>query len=155
MKLNNKQTLNCHHPEQSDKSKLTTACYHGGDFFQAIGEEFNSLERRHEIINADVLDAWFPPSPRVLAALNEDLPWLLRTSPPANCEGLTRVLARSRGVSPGSILPAAGSSDAIFLAFRHWLTPSSRVLILDPTHAHILRKLDQESARAMTARANA
>ncbi len=119
-------------------------CFHGGAFFDAIGPEFDHLERRHEIINADVLDAWFPPSPRVLAALSKDLPWLLRTSPPTQSEGLTRVIARVRGVAPANILPAAGSSDAIFLAFRHWLNPSSRVLILDPTYgeyAHVLEKV--------------
>jgi len=37
------------------------ACFHGGAFFEAIGAEFDHLERRHRIINADVLDAWFPP----------------------------------------------------------------------------------------------
>ena len=115
-------------------------CFHGGAFFDAIGPEFDHLERRHEIINADVLDAWFPPSPRVIAALSEDLPWLLRTSPPTQCEGMARVIARVRAVAAENILPAAGSSDAIFLAFRHWLSPSSRVLILDPTYgeyAHV------------------
>ncbi len=120
------------------------ACFHGGAFFDAIGPEFDHLERRNEIINADVLDAWFPPSPKVIATLTKDLPWLLRTSPPTNCEGLTRVIARVRGVAPANILPAAGSSDAIFLAFRHWLKPSSRVLILDPTYgeyAHVLEKV--------------
>src|SRR6185295_12031337 len=119
-------------------------CYHGGAFFEAIGDEFDSLERRHQIIAADVLDAWFPPSPKVLAALQEDLPWLLRTSPPTHCEGMARVIARTRGVAPENILPAGGSSDAIFLAFRQWLTPSSRVLILDPTYgeyAHVLEKV--------------
>ncbi len=117
------------------------ACFHGGAFFDAIGAEFDHLERRHRIINADVLDAWFPPSPRVTAALNEALPWLLRTSPPTGCEGMVRAIARARGVSPENILPGAGSSDLIFLALRHWLTPSSRVLILDPTYgeyAHVL-----------------
>ncbi len=121
-----------------------TACFHGGAFFDALGPEFDHLERRHEIINADVLDAWFPPSPKVIAALAKDLPWLLRTSPPTNSEGLARVIARTRGVAPENILPAAGSSDAIFLAFRHWLTPASHVLILDPTYgeyAHVLEKV--------------
>lgn len=119
-------------------------CFHGGAFFDAIGPEFDHLERRNEIINADVLDAWFPPSPKVIAALSEDLPWLLRTSPPTQCEGLACVIARTRGVAPENILPAAGSSDAIFLAFRHWLNPASRVLILDPTYgeyAHMLEKV--------------
>jgi len=57
---------------------------------------------------------------------------------------MTRVIARTRGVSPENILPAAGSSDAIFLAFRQWLTPTSRVLILDPTYgeyAHVLERV--------------
>lgn len=120
------------------------ACFHGGAFFDAIGPEFDHLERRNQIINADVLDAWFPPSSRVVAALQKDLPWLLRTSPPTNCEGLVRVIARVRDVPTESVLPAAGSSDAIFLAFRHWLSSSSRVLILDPTYgeyAHVLEKV--------------
>jgi histidinol-phosphate/aromatic aminotransferase/cobyric acid decarboxylase-like protein len=119
-------------------------CYHGGAFFNAIGPEFDHLERRHDIIAADVLDAWFDPSPKVVAALTQDLPWLLRTSPPTQCEGLARVIARTRGVSPESILPAAGSSDAIFLALRHWLTRDSRALILDPMYAeyaHVLERV--------------
>ncbi len=126
------------------KNNSNATCYHGGAFFDAIGDEFENLSRHHDIINADVLDAWFPPSPKVLAALDEDLPWLLRTSPPTNCEGLQRVIARTRGVMPENILPGGGSSDLIFLALRHWLTPSSRVLILDPMYgeyAHVLEKV--------------
>ncbi|MCW5555593.1 MAG: aminotransferase class I/II-fold pyridoxal phosphate-dependent enzyme, partial [Verrucomicrobiae bacterium] len=118
-------------------------CFHGGAFFDAIGPEFDHLDRRHTIINADVLDAWFPPSPHVMAALQEDLPWLLRTSPPTAGEGMVRTIARTRVVTPENILPAAGSSDAIFLAFRHWLKPASRVLILDPTYGEYAHVLEQ------------
>ena len=125
------------------KSSTSQACYHGGAFFDAIGAEFNHLDRRHDIIAADVLDAWFPPSPKVIAALREDLPWLLRTSPPTQCEGMVRVIARARGVVPENILPGAGSSDLIFLAFRHWLKPSARVLILDPTYGEYAHVLEQ------------
>ncbi|MBN2579476.1 MAG: hypothetical protein JXB10_10830, partial [Pirellulales bacterium] len=32
-------------------------CEHGETFFKAVGEEFDALHRRDEIINADVLDA--------------------------------------------------------------------------------------------------
>jgi histidinol-phosphate/aromatic aminotransferase/cobyric acid decarboxylase-like protein len=119
------------------------ACFHGGAFFDAIGPEFDHLERRHEIINADVLDAWFSPSPRVIAALQEDLPWLLRTSPPTGCEGMARAIARTRSVPAHCVLPGAGSSDLIFLAFRHWLNASSRVLILDPTYGEYAHVLEQ------------
>jgi histidinol-phosphate/aromatic aminotransferase/cobyric acid decarboxylase-like protein len=120
------------------------ACFHGGAFFHAIGEKFDSLERRHHITNADVLDAWFPPSPRVTAALQEHLPWLLRTSPPTGCDGLIEAIAEARGVDSRAILPGAGSSDLIFLALRQWLKRSSRVLILDPTYgeySHVLERV--------------
>lgn len=120
------------------------ACFHGGAFFDAIGPRFDHLERHRDIINADVLDAWFPPSPQVLAALSEHPSWLLRTSPPTACEGLVETIAEARGVAPANILPGAGSSDLIFRALRHWLTPASHALILDPTYgeyAHVLEKV--------------
>src|SRR5437588_12150165 len=119
-------------------------CFHGGAFFTAIGDEFDSLERTCDIINADVLDAWFPPSPKVIGALQEHLPWLLRTSPPTGCEGLIRAIARARSVAPECVLPGGGSSHLIFLAFRQWLTRDSRVLILDPTYGeypHVLERV--------------
>jgi histidinol-phosphate/aromatic aminotransferase/cobyric acid decarboxylase-like protein len=122
----------------------SSGCAHGGAFFEAVGDEFDCLGRRRDVINADVLDAWFPPAPGVLRALSEDLGWLLRTSPPPHAEGLTRVLARARGVGPENVLCGAGSSALIFLALRHWLRPTSRVLLLDPTYgeyAHVLEKV--------------
>lgn len=123
--------------------RTPAACYHGGAFFAAVGEDFRSLEKLDEIISADVLDAWFPPSPKVLAALQAHLPRLLQTSPPTGCEGLVRAIARARGVKPECILPGAGSSDLIFRALRHWLTPASRVLILDPTYGEYPHVLEQ------------
>lgn len=119
-------------------------CFHGGAFFDAIGPAFDSLPRNRSIINADVLDAWFPPAPALIESLQEHLPWLLRTSPPTGCEGLIETIARVRGVRPDNILPGAGSSDLIFRALRNWLTPSSHVLILDPTYgeyAHVLERV--------------
>ncbi len=119
-------------------------CFHGGAFFEAVGDRFDKLDRRHEIINADVLDAWFPPAPAVTENLQRHLPWLLQTSPPTDCRGLTETIAEVRKVKPANLLPGAGSSDLIFRAFRYWLTPSSRVLILDPTYgeyAHVLERV--------------
>ncbi len=116
-------------------------CVHGGGFFGAIGTEFDRLEKSPEVINADVLDAWFPPSPEVLEALQDYLAWIARTSPPTDCEGMAAAIARVRGVDPRCVLPGSGSSSLLYLAFRHWLTPRSRALILDPTYgeyAHIL-----------------
>ena len=120
------------------------ACYHGGAFFDAIGREFDHLERIPGVINADVLDAWFAPSPLVIESLAEHLEWASRTSPPTASEGLIAQIARSRGIPQSSLLAGAGSSDLIFLALPRWLSPSSRVLITDPgygEYAHVLENV--------------
>jgi histidinol-phosphate/aromatic aminotransferase/cobyric acid decarboxylase-like protein len=123
---------------------VTVTAFHGGAFFEAIGVEFDDLARRHDVISADVLDAWFDPAPAVTAAIHESLAWSMRTSPPTRAHGMQRVIARARGVDERAILPGAGSSDLIFLALRHWLTRASRVLILDPMYgeyAHVLERV--------------
>lgn len=122
------------------------ACYHGGAFFDAIGTEFDDLARANDIINADVLDAWFDPPPQLLNELQHHLPWISRTSPPTDCSGMVRAIAKARGLQPSNVLPGSGSSDLIFLAFREWLSISSRVLILDPTYGeytHVLENIIQ------------
>ena len=118
--------------------------FHGGAFFNAIGTDFSSLQKSKEIINADVLDAWFPPSPKVMDALQEYLPWLVRTSPPTESDGLIRTIASVRKIDVESVLPGAGSSDLIYLALPNWLDQNSKVLILDPTYgeyAHVLENV--------------
>jgi histidinol-phosphate/aromatic aminotransferase/cobyric acid decarboxylase-like protein len=125
-------------------SHRVPGCYHGGAFFEAVGEEFDALERLSTVISADVLDAWFPPAPSVVDAIRSHLPALLRTSPPTSCAGLVRAIARARGVEPMNILAGGGSSDLIFLALTRWLEPASRVLILDPMYgeyAHVLEEV--------------
>jgi histidinol-phosphate/aromatic aminotransferase/cobyric acid decarboxylase-like protein len=119
-------------------------CEHGGAFFRAIGEDFDTLDRRRTVINADVLDAWFPPAPEVQQSLTECLEWTMRTSPPTHCAGLLRAISEARGLPQVCLAPGAGSSSLIYLAFREWLRPSSRVLLLDPTYgeyAHVLEKV--------------
>ena len=122
------------------------ACYHGGSFFKAIGEDLQSLTKATQIINADVLDAWFPPSPKVIRAIQENLNFLIQTSPPTHAEGLVKVIATVRGVHEQQILPGAGSSDLIFLALPRFLNQQSKVLILDPCYGeyiHVLEKVIQ------------
>ena len=80
----------------------------------------------------------------MLESLREHLPWLLRTSPPTACGGFIETIAEARGVPPANVLPGAGSSDLIFRALRHWLTPKSHACILDPTYgeyAHVLERV--------------
>ena len=119
-------------------------CFHGGALWDTIGDTFQTLERRQDVVDADVLDAWFDPAPRVVRALQQSLPFVLKTSPPTGGEGMRRVIARTRGVPEDSILPGAGSSDLIFAALRGWVTSAARVLILDPMYAeyaHVLERV--------------
>jgi len=119
-------------------------CHHGGAFFDAIGDDFSTLEKKDHVINADVLDAWFDPAPAVVKKLAEYLPFALMTSPPTGSEGMRRVIAVTRGVPEESILPGAGSSDLIYGGLRHWVARGSRVLILDPMYgeyAHVLERV--------------
>ncbi len=117
-----------------DHTESPARCVHGGDSFQAIGEDLQSLDRREEIISADVLDAWFPPSPRVIEALTKHLPWLLETSPPISASGLVRAISRARGIPEEALLVGAGSSEFIYFAFPTFLNKNSRVLVLDPMY---------------------
>lgn len=119
-------------------------CAHGGAFFGAIGDTFQTLQRSTQVVNTDVLDAWFDPAPGVVQAVREHLPWLLKTSPPTRAEGLAQTIAQVRGVPAESLAIGAGSSALIYLAFREWLTPKSRVLLPDPTYgeyAHVLERV--------------
>jgi len=123
-----------------------SSCYHGGSFFEAIGEDLQSLQEAKHVINADVLDAWFPPSPCVLNILQQNLSWLLQTSPPTHANGLIKVISDVRGIKEYCILSGAGSSDLIFLAFRTFLNENSRVLIIDPSYGeyvHVLENIVQ------------
>jgi histidinol-phosphate/aromatic aminotransferase/cobyric acid decarboxylase-like protein len=130
--------------ERSSSQSSPHACFHGGASFEAIGARFDDLSRREQIINADVLDAWFDPAPGVIAALRDHLPWLLRTSPPTHAEGLFAAIAEARGVPEASLALGAGSSDLVFRVLPRWLSRKSRALILDPTYgeyAHVLENV--------------
>lgn len=109
--------------------------FHGGAFFEAIGVDLRHLERSSEVISADVLDAWFDPAPSVLALLRENLPFLLRTSPPNHAEGFVEEVARARGVPEESVLPGSGSSSLLFHCLPHVLAQGSPALMLEPMYS--------------------
>lgn len=117
-------------------------CFHGGAFFEAVGARFDDLGRAAQVVNADVLDAWFPPAPKALEALRDHLPWLLRTSPPTDCGGFLEVVAEQRGVPTDCLIPGGGSSDLMFLVLPRWLDHGSRVTLLDPTYGEYRHILD-------------
>lgn len=118
--------------------------FHGGALYEAIGTDFANLERADQMINADVLDAWFDPSPRVIDMLRQHLPLVLRTSPPAYSDGLIQTISEVRGVPTANIVAGGGSSDLIFSLFPQIVGKGERVLILDPMYGeyqHILENV--------------
>ena len=53
------------------KQLETSLCFHGGALYDYIGTDFALLEEIEKVIDADVLDAWFNPSPRALKNIDE------------------------------------------------------------------------------------
>ena len=124
--------------------KSQNRAYHGGKFFEAIGEDFSTLEKVNDIINADVLDAWFNPAPEVIQQITEYLSWEIRTSPPTHCAGVLDELEKNKGLSSKHFVLGAGSSDLMFRAIPIWVKKEHKVLILDPMYgeyAHILENI--------------
>lgn len=122
----------------------TSKCFHGGALYSFIGDDFQNLEQLDSVIDADVLDAWFSPSPNAIELLNSRLAWSLRCSPPVSPMGIERMLGLHCEIPSESILCGAGSSTLIFLALRELLSQNSRVLILDPTYgeyAHVVESV--------------
>lgn len=115
---------------------------HGGKMYEALGDRFQHLSA--DVVPADILDAWFPPAPRVLATLKEHLAWAASSSPPTHAEGLESAVAEVRGLPRGSVLAGHGSSNLIHEALRTWVQATSRVLLPDPTYSeygHVLGRL--------------
>lgn len=121
----------------------TLSCFHGGAFWDAVGPGFENIAGMGETVNADVLDAWFAPSPAVVRRLGEIQGWAARTSPPTHAEGLRRAIAVARGLEDDYVLAGPGSSALIYLAFRKWLHPGARVVVPEPSYgeyAHLAEK---------------
>lgn len=120
---------------------------HGGAFFDAIGVDFRHLERAKNVVNADVLDAWYDPSPNVIKALQENLTWLVKTSPPTHGEGLVKAISEYRKIDEESILLGSGSSSLMFWVLPKLFQTGDEVTILDPTYGEYRHVLERHGAR--------
>jgi histidinol-phosphate/aromatic aminotransferase/cobyric acid decarboxylase-like protein len=112
---------------------------HGGRLFD--GQDLRDISRLETLISADVLDAWFDPSPRVVEKLREHLPFLARTSPPVHPDGLIAAISETRGIVRANLCVGGGSSQLIFACLPDFTTRNGRALLLDPTYseyAHVL-----------------
>jgi len=123
---------------------LSEYCVHGGDLYQFIGEDFRDIDAAPETLAADVLDAWYPPSPRVLTCLRDHLSWAGRTSPPLRGQGLKRVIGEAFGIPEAQIVLGNGSSDLIFRLLPDIFRQEGPVVIPAPSYgeyAHVLQRL--------------
>jgi histidinol-phosphate/aromatic aminotransferase/cobyric acid decarboxylase-like protein len=123
---------------------MSEYCLHGGDIYQVIGDDFRHLHRATDTLAADVLDAWYPPSPRVLRCLREHLSWAGRTSPPLRGQGLKRVVADTFGIPAEQVVLGNGSSDLIFRLLPEIFRHDGPVVIPAPSYgeyAHVLQRL--------------
>lgn len=108
--------------------------FHGGASFDAIGSDFADLSRRHDIVDADVLDAWYEPAPAVLDTLRDNLAWLVKTSPPTHGDGLRAAIAARHGLTAQHVVLGGGTSSLMYLAFPKLVRPGDTVAILDPMY---------------------
>jgi len=126
-----------------DRMKIYMRAFHGGKFWRAIGQKFDNLKSVDKVISADVLDAWFDPAPDITSAINSSLPFLIKTSPPTDSEGLISAIAQHRGLSEENIIVSNGSSDIIFRLFPHIINDTSKVLLLDPMYGEYAHIFDE------------
>jgi len=86
-----------------------------------------------DVIAADVLDAWFDPSPAVIAAYGEAAR-LIGSSPDPGCRPLIEAIARAKGLPKEAISLGAGSSEIIHRVLPA-LARGGKVVLLDPTYS--------------------
>lgn len=116
---------------------------HGGAFWSEVG---NDMDRLASVVRADVLDAWFPPAPAVIAALREHSIEFCRTSPEADAGPLRAAISQARGIPIQCVLTHGGSSALIFLALPILAREAKTALILDPMYGeyrHVFEQLDE------------
>jgi histidinol-phosphate/aromatic aminotransferase/cobyric acid decarboxylase-like protein/GNAT superfamily N-acetyltransferase len=110
-----------------------TLCKHGN----------GSIETNKTIIRADVLDAWYDPSPQVMQALDNIKGKVLRRTP-GEPDALRDIISKTRNISKSSIIIGPGSSAFMYTVFPLWFKKGDRVLIVTPTYAeysHLLTRL--------------
>lgn len=112
------------------------ACIHGGKQYQVVGLDFKNLDRYENVVAADVLDAWYSPSQKVLDEItqySDKLPWSIRTSPPDGCNGLIAEIANFYRIDPKYILLGSGTSDLIFRIFPRLVSPKG-IIVVKPVY---------------------
>lgn len=116
--------------------------FHGGSSFDAIGSGFECLGSKEDIVRADVCDAPYDPCPEVIRVLKENLPWLVRNSPPIEPDGLVKAISEERCIPPDRIFVGAGSTQICHMLLK--TLDVGRSSVLDPMYNEYRRILQDE-----------
>jgi len=88
-----------------------------------------------KVIKLNTNENPFPPSPRVLEAINTIDPEKLRRYPSPKADAFRAVAARVHGVSPDMVLAGNGSDEILAIAMRTFVGPSEVLAYPDPTYS--------------------
>lgn len=77
----------------------------------------------------------FPPSEKVMHAIRQIQPELLRRYPSPCADGFRRAAGKALGVSPDSIIAGNGSDDLLTIATRTFIPPGGTLAFPDPTYS--------------------
>lgn len=111
----------------------SNTCVHGGQAYAFFGQAFEGLGSA-QVVNSDVLDAWYPPVPSIEKLWERFGVWSLHNSPPTRGDGLRSSIAKARGISPSHLLLGHGSSDLIFRVLPALFSHKSRIVLPCPQY---------------------
>jgi histidinol-phosphate aminotransferase len=87
----------------------------------------------------------FPPSPKVMQAIREIEPEMLRRYPNPTADAFRDVAAKMLNVTPDMIIAGNGSDDILAIALMTFLSPGDTLAYPDPTYSlyPVLAELDE------------
>lgn len=96
------------------------------------GEQPKAGER---VIKLNTNENPYPPSPKVLEAIQHIAPDALRRYPSPTADEFRHVAARVHGVTPEMVLAGNGSDDILQIALRSYCGPGDVLATPDPTYS--------------------
>lgn len=118
--------------ENINKNHIVT---HGGRMWGVL---LNGESIYDKVINADVNDAFYRPSPEVIRSIQQ---WVktINHSPDSSCVSLKKKLSVYHDIDTELIEIGSGSSDLLQAIIIGFLDPGDKVVSLDPTYAEYER----------------
>src|SRR3954470_8795906 len=106
------------------------------------GEQPSAGER---VVKLNTNENPFPPSPKVMQAIREVEPEMLRRYPSPTAERFCESAARVHGIEKQMILCGNGSDDVLAIALKTFVGPGETLAYPDPTYSlyPVMAELDE------------